>query len=758
MLKLRQYMQKLVRIFCALLCFLAGSYNLWTVAAEDVEPAPPLETFDDAEYIANLQAAGYAVVGSGTYDDPYTIIDSSDQPDVMLMDAGSDVIGGIADWLLVALGKAVESFTGLSGISEIKAVMSAAANFDEHRQALMDKVVEGYDPITKTWKNQINTSDLKTFGKNTIGQLNGTYYKSQPTLINVGETTVHGWSGSKKTSTTVKTWKWSYDTVYTCDLASDHTGTFGYTYLGGVGASTYLKTKFSGASITAKRVFIGDPKLSYYKYTGSSSHLFLVKYDSTVPFVIGSSSDSIGDDATWYSSIILPASSSTSDFQCALWNVTYPTPTISSGTAAGTVDFDNTDFDTRLEQALGNITINLPNNYDYDLDELSKKTAQEVLNILAGQTTPTPTPTSTPTPGFSAFDYVLNDKGQTVYAGNFGINEQTGFYASDTRFSTQGIALNDGSYTITIPEGLKLTILTQNGTAYSLYSRWWGDERSFTLSKPTTVYFSFKKSDESSLSMSDITLVLKGGNYIVPTTDPSGGGDTISKSWWQTNLIEPFGALLGGIGNGLTDLKDIVVGGFENALTGLKDIIAGIGTQIGHLADIVANTAPIQGIKDILLGMADNVSAGWSALSDWCADLPGIMEDMGKSITTSISGVMVDIKALVIPDTDVVAQSFDEVKTIAEDKVGILGYPFVVLGQFFDLFTKNTSGRGCIVWGDAVYDHTVYWHKGEVCLADYVDRIGYRSQYNLYLDIMDGVLVIGVVLLCAHKFRRIFGK
>ena len=204
------------------------------------------------------------------------------------------------------------------------------------------------------------------------------------------------------------------------------------------------------------------------------------------------------------------------------------------------------------------------------------------------------------------------------------------------------------------------------------------------------------------------------------------------------------------------------MGGIDSMVKGLNDIIAGIGTQIGHLADIVANTAPIQGIKDILLGFTTSVSDNWTAFLYWCADLPNTMEGIGKSISASIDSavdqVMTNIKAFVIPDTDVIAQSFDDLKVIAEEKVGVLGYPFVVLKNFFDLFTKQTSGRGCIVWGDAGYKGTVFWQAGEVCLADYVDSIGYQEYYNLYLNIIDGLLVLGTVILCANKFRRIFSR
>lgn len=377
---------------------------------------------------------------------------------------------------------------------------------------------------------------------------------------------------------------------------------------------------------------------------------------------------------------------------------------------------------------------NITNNYIYvnkDLTINQNMTPQDVIDYRNEGVTDVPTPTPTPPAGFDTFNYILNNKSLSVYAGNYGINDQTGFYTSDIRFSTQGIPLNDGSYNLSLPDGLKSTILLQNGDQFKLYSRWWGDERTFTLAEPTTIFLSLKKSDDSKISVSDITITLTGGNYPVdptptPTIDPTPpptakpgacgfGADTScvlqSDGTYKcyTEGVFVGSCASGGDGDGGTNVWDI-----------LRDIIDGIGS--------IGNT-----IKDIISGS---------------------LEALGKLI----GGITDLLGKLLIPSEGFFTSLLDTEFPAINAKLGILGQPLDIAVSTLNSIAQVEDNGGLISWSGISWQGVQLVPAGNFSFAQVLGNGALAQAHSLALDIVDFGIWMGLLGYAAKQCSKFFGR
>lgn len=374
---------------------------------------------------------------------------------------------------------------------------------------------------------------------------------------------------------------------------------------------------------------------------------------------------------------------------------------------------------------------NITNNYIFvnkDLIINQNMTPQEVIDYRNNGDEVTPTPT--PSTGFDTFNYILNNKGFTVYAGNYGINEQTGYYSSGTRFSTQGIALNDGTYTLSVPDDLKVTILSQDGDQFKLYSRWWGDERSFTLAEPSTLFFSFKRSDDSKLAASDVTINLTGGNYPVeptptPSIDPTppptakpgacGFGADTSCTLQNDGTYKCYtegvfvGSCISGGGDDGTNIWDI-----------LRDIISGIGS--------IGNT-----IKDII---------------------GGSLEALGKLI----GGITDLLGKLLIPSDGFFASLLDTEFPAINAKLGILGQPLDIAISTLNSIAQVEDTGGQISWSGISWQGVQLVPAGQFSFADVLGNGALAQAHGFALDIVDFGIWMGLLGYAAKQCSKFFGR
>lgn len=128
-------------------------------------------------------------------------------------------------------------------------------------------------------------------------------------------------------------------------------------------------------------------------------------------------------------------------------------------------------------------------------------------------------------------------------------------------------------------------------------------------------------------------------------------------------------------------------------------------------------------------------------------DLPGKFLDM--------------LKSLFIPADDYFSNKFDDLLDSITNKLGILGYPFVLVLDTFDFFlTVEDTGSYLIEWDNITVpnfeDHVII-PAGSFDFSSLLSITPLNLLHNLYFVFINALLILSFFKLCNNTYARIFG-
>lgn len=145
----------------------------------------------------------------------------------------------------------------------------------------------------------------------------------------------------------------------------------------------------------------------------------------------------------------------------------------------------------------------------------------------------------------------------------------------------------------------------------------------------------------------------------------------------------------------------------------------------------------------------------------------GIFDTLGSifetiiTLPSTIVNLLIDaVKTLFIPSDGFLSTWFNDVKDAMEDQLGFLAYPVTWVLDFLDKFLAlEDTGSYVISWPDIKvpnFDQNII-NAGSYDLADLLDNSTINTFHELYLMVINALMLLGFMKLCNNTFNRVFG-
>lgn len=242
--------------------------------------------------------------------------------------------------------------------------------------------------------------------------------------------------------------------------------------------------------------------------------------------------------------------------------------------------------------------------------------------------------------------------------------------------------------------------------------------------------------------------------------DPDDSTNTDNSSFWQklwTKLQE--------IIDEIKEIPDKIEEWGENIETAIEEIPSKFETWINDVKTAVEELPSkfetwINDIKTSIQELPSKFETWFSELKTAIANIPGkIQEWLDNAVQWIKDGVLGAIKAAFIPDEAFFTDYFRNLQNSFENRFGVLTYPISVLFRFLNTMLNIGEQEPIFSWNSWYYDGTEVIAAGSYNLSDLVEENETLGNiYNIYLVIVDSILVFFFLSFILRKYRSIIGS
>lgn len=118
------------------------------------------------------------------------------------------------------------------------------------------------------------------------------------------------------------------------------------------------------------------------------------------------------------------------------------------------------------------------------------------------------------------------------------------------------------------------------------------------------------------------------------------------------------------------------------------------------------------------------------------------------------------LKTLFIPSDDFWQNNFDKIETLITKKLGVLGYPFVLVNNTLNFFLSiDDSGKYIIEWPDIKVPNFDFYiiQAGSYDLGSVLEDSNIKYAHDLYMLCLNALILLSFVKLCHNKYVDVFG-
>ena len=195
----------------------------------------------------------------------------------------------------------------------------------------------------------------------------------------------------------------------------------------------------------------------------------------------------------------------------------------------------------------------------------------------------------------------------------------------------------------------------------------------------------------------------------------------------------------------------------ENANTtkGILSTVKGIFSGIANLPKNIANA-----IGGFFSALGDRISGFFSnlinSMSNFFSELGNKVVQLGSTI---INGIIDGLKSLFIPEDDYFTNWLNNFRTLLNNKLGFLTYPFELFANVINRFLNLNDGTDLIHIPEIKvpnFDFVII-EEQEFDLKSLYNTGAIKTIHTIYLYFVDIILIIALVNLAINKFKSTIG-
>lgn len=175
-------------------------------------------------------------------------------------------------------------------------------------------------------------------------------------------------------------------------------------------------------------------------------------------------------------------------------------------------------------------------------------------------------------------------------------------------------------------------------------------------------------------------------------------------------------------------------------------------------SDIINNNT--QNKQDIINNANKNHEETKKQLEESNDTSKSILQNIIALPKTIINLLTDTLKSLFIPSDDFWQNNFNDVEDLIEKKLGVLGYPFILVNNTLNFFlTLDDSNDYVITWNDVKVPNFNYViiPAGSYDLGSVLEDSNIKYAHDLYMLCLNALILLSFVKLCHNKYVDIFG-
>lgn len=139
-----------------------------------------------------------------------------------------------------------------------------------------------------------------------------------------------------------------------------------------------------------------------------------------------------------------------------------------------------------------------------------------------------------------------------------------------------------------------------------------------------------------------------------------------------------------------------------------------------------------------------------TSILDW-------LKQIWESICNIPSAIAEAIASIFVPSPDFYPTAISNLKDAFSDRMGLLTYPISVLFDFLDRVVNLSEQQPILTWGNIYLPGyaTPLVAAGQYNLNDAIGTSQGKQLHDIYLVIVDAIMVLAFVDLCRHKYQKI---
>lgn len=152
-------------------------------------------------------------------------------------------------------------------------------------------------------------------------------------------------------------------------------------------------------------------------------------------------------------------------------------------------------------------------------------------------------------------------------------------------------------------------------------------------------------------------------------------------------------------------------------------------------------------------------SSGGSSIWDFLGKIVDWLGKIVDGITGLASSLLDGIKGLFVPSEGFFSSSVGDLKTNFEGKMGLITYPILVLYNFFDRVTTLDEQQPVFTWTNITWMDHVLIPAGQLDFNEFLNDIpALKTAHDVYLQVVNAILIFGFLDLCYKKYRSIVNQ
>lgn len=126
------------------------------------------------------------------------------------------------------------------------------------------------------------------------------------------------------------------------------------------------------------------------------------------------------------------------------------------------------------------------------------------------------------------------------------------------------------------------------------------------------------------------------------------------------------------------------------------------------------------------------------------------------SIPTLIAdSVMAGLQSLFVPDETFFAEAVPELQKTFQDRMGLLTFPISLLADFMGRLLNLSDQEPILRWNSVSIYGTELIAAGQYNLKDALKSAQFKQMYDIYMVVINAILIFAFLGLCHNKYRKI---